>query len=71
MSDGLSNPAEHWETVARNNFKRIEQLEEALKELIELQSLYANLLNMYDGGERIQFKNSEEWLDRVKSRKNL
>lgn len=27
MAAGIANPAEHWESVARSNFKRIEQLE--------------------------------------------
>lgn len=27
MTGGIANPAEHWESVARSNFKRIEQLE--------------------------------------------
>ena len=69
MADGLANPAEHWESVARSNFKRIDQLEEALKELVNLQSHYAKLLNMYDGGERLQFNNADEWVDRLRSLK--
>ena len=69
MADGLANPAEHWESVARNNFKRIDQLEEALEESVKLQSHYAKILNMYDGGERLQFNNADEWVDRLRSLK--
>jgi hypothetical protein len=42
------------------------ELEHALAESVKLQSHYAKLLNMYDGGKRICFKNSEEWLNRLK-----
>ena len=69
MAGCLDNPAEHWESVARSNFKRIDQLEEALKESVKLQSHYAKLLNMYDGGERMQFNNADEWVDRLRSLK--
>ena len=65
----MANPAKHWEGVARSNFKRIDQLEEALKESVKLQSHYAKLLNMYDGGERLQFNNADEWVDRLRSLK--
>ena len=67
MDDCLDNPAEHWESVAKSNFKYIDQLEEALKESVKLQSHYAKLLNMYDGGERLQFENADEWVDRLRS----
>ena len=70
MADCLANPAEHWESVARSNFKRIDQLEEALKESVKLQSHYAQLLNMHDGGERLQFNNADEWVDRLRSLKD-
>ena len=69
MADGMENPAEHWESVARGNFKRIDHLEEALKESIKIQSHYAKLLNMHDGGERIEFQTVDEWVDRLQSLK--
>jgi hypothetical protein len=40
-------------------------LENALTESVKLQSHYAKLLNMHDGGERIGFKNAEEWIARL------
>ena len=36
-----------------------------LDESIRLQSHYADLLNMQDGGQRIIFKNSDEWIKRL------
>jgi hypothetical protein len=40
-------------------------LYEALEESVKLQSHYAMLLNMHDGGERIGFANAEAWLTRL------
>jgi hypothetical protein len=41
------------------------KLEDALDESVELQSHYAHLLNMSDGGQRIVFANRWEWLERL------
>lgn len=41
----------------------------ALEESVKLQSHYASLLNMYDNGQRIQFNDAKEWLERL--RKNF
>lgn len=41
------------------------RLREALKESVKLQSHYAMLLNGWDGGKRIEFKSSDEWLERL------
>jgi sulfur transfer complex TusBCD TusB component (DsrH family) len=38
----------------------------ALKESLKFQSHYANLLNMYDGGERRQFLLAEDWIARLR-----
>lgn len=38
----------------------------ALEESVKLQSHYANLLNMHDGGERMQFETAHDWLDRLR-----
>jgi len=38
----------------------------ALEESVKLQSHYAGLLNQYDGGRRLQFKNAGEWIERLK-----
>jgi hypothetical protein len=46
-------------------FKAVAQLQYGLEESLKLQSHYAELLNMYDHGERIQFDTVEEWLQRI------
>jgi hypothetical protein len=43
------------------------ELMEALEQSVALQSHYADLLNMHDGGKRIIFKNADEWLERLKA----
>lgn len=43
----------------------IRELYTALEESTRLQSHYAKLLNMYDGGERMQF-GANGWIDRLK-----
>ena len=42
------------------------ELEIALRESLILQAHYANLLNIYDGGERKIFKTEKEWINRLK-----
>jgi len=37
----------------------------ALEESVKLQSHYAGLLNMHDGGERKQFADAQAWMDRL------
>ena len=37
-----------------------------LIESVKLQSHYAALLNMHDGGERMQFSCPAEWIERLK-----
>lgn len=46
--------------------KTIEELRAALDASVKLQSHYAELLNMYDGGERMTFKDGYEWVARLK-----
>jgi hypothetical protein len=43
----------------------IARLKHALERSVSLQSHYARLLNAYDYGERIEFKNADEWLARL------
>jgi hypothetical protein len=40
---------------------------EALEESVKLQSHYASILNMHDGGERLQFETARDWLDRLRA----
>lgn len=37
----------------------------ALDESVKLQSHYAGLLNTYDGGKRLQFRDRESWMERL------
>lgn len=39
---------------------------EALEESVKLQSHYAELLNMHDGGARLTFADAQAWMDRLK-----
>ena len=38
----------------------------ALRQSVKLQSHYASLLNMHDGGERVGFKDAEAWIARLR-----
>jgi len=44
----------------------IEEVYDALEASIKLQSHYAKLLNAYDGGERLTFRDAKEWIDRLR-----
>ncbi len=46
--------------------ERIQELEEALERSVKLQSHYAGLLNIWDGGERMKFTDAEDWLARLR-----
>jgi len=37
----------------------------ALEESLKLQRHYARLLNAYDGGQRREFANADEWIERI------
>jgi hypothetical protein len=45
--------------------EEIRDLWAALEESVKLQSHYAGLLNVYDGGERKPFANAQAWVDRL------
>lgn len=45
----------------------IDGLTTALKESLKLQSHYAGLLNIYDGGQRLQFDTISGWLERLEN----
>ena len=53
VSDGLHLPMTDAE---------MEELRKALEESVRLQSHYAELLNMYDGGKRLTFASADEWM---------
>jgi hypothetical protein len=41
-------------------------LVKALEESVKLQSHYAELLNMHDGGKRIGFESADAWIARLR-----
>jgi hypothetical protein len=43
------------------------ELLEALEKSVKLQSHYARLLNMNDGGKRMTFDSAASWMERLKS----
>ena len=43
----------------------LEKLHYALEQSVQLQSHYAFLLNSYDDGKRLTFKDAQEWLARL------
>jgi hypothetical protein len=49
----------------------VKELERALEESVKLQSHYANLLNMHDGGQRLDFENSTQWIARLRETMGL
>lgn len=50
---------------------RMAELELALELLVKLQSHYAKLLNMHDGGKRHAFANRQEWIERLRETGDL
>lgn len=48
-----------------------ETLRIALEESLKLQSHYAELLNMHDGGQRVSFHSVEAWLERLKETRTV
>lgn len=42
----------------------------ALDESVKLQSHYAELLNAYDGGKRLSFPRTSDWLERLRKIKH-
>jgi len=45
------------------------EVQEALEESVKLQSHYAKLLNDYDGGKRLSFDSSHDWIKRLRQLK--
>lgn len=49
-----------------DNAHDIETLRAALEQSLKLQTHYAELLNMHDGGRRFGFPSAEAWIDRLR-----
>lgn len=54
------------ETATPADRDEVATLRAALAESVALQTHYASLLNMHDGGGRIGFANADEWIDRLR-----
>lgn len=48
--------------LAPGAIKEIDRLRAALEASVKLQSHYADLLNMADGGQRLQFHDADAWM---------
>jgi len=59
---------ETWKAVAEaaQTFGGGAELRDALESSVSLQSHYATLLNMHDGGKRMGFENADAWLQRIR-----
>jgi len=53
--------------AARQVRRVVKQVVEALEQSVKLQSHYAELLNMHDGGERLTFASADAWMERLAS----
>lgn len=59
-------PVELRADAAERIAKAFPDLAKALEESVKLQTHYAELLNMHDGGERIGFESADAWIDRLR-----
>lgn len=55
-----------WREAFEDAARSRNELMLALIESVQLQSHYANLLNMHDGGQRMQFSSVAAWIERLK-----
>jgi hypothetical protein len=65
-NDGADMRRVTWKELALAQCKNASECMRALIESVRLQSHYAMLLNIYDGGERKQFSCAAEWIERLK-----
>lgn len=64
-------PAEIRTASADRIAKAFPNLVKAIEASVKLQTHYAELLNMHDGGERIGFASADEWINRLHECKSL
>lgn len=60
---GIRVSREHYLWLA----ERIRQLQDALDKSVSLHGHYARILNMEDGGQRLQFHNGQDWIARLQT----
>ena len=65
-NDGTMLRRKTWKEAFEESADSGYELMLALIESVKLQSHYAMLLNMHDGGERMQFSCPAEWIERLK-----
>lgn len=65
VSDYVRDRIRKLAAALRAATERAERAEAALAESVNLQSHYASLLNQWDGGSRIVFRDVAHWLDRL------
>ena len=61
----LQNQRSELFSAANEMQQEIASLKAALEESVKLQAHYAELLNMHDGGKRIVFQSTDDWLARM------
>lgn len=54
-----------WRESDEQTTKNLMRVLEALEASVRLQSHYAQMLNMHDGGERLTFEHPTEWMNRL------
>lgn len=66
-----------YEVVKMDEFSELNEVRDkvrfllhALDESVKLQSHYAELLNAYDGGKRLSFPRTSDWLERLRKIKH-
>ena len=55
----------HMQVLSATSCPECARLLIALEKSVSLQSHYAGLLNMWDGGERMKFENAGAWMQRL------
>lgn len=67
VEDAAGKSIKFGEWVERpDGYWGIPSLRDALDKSVALQSHYAGLLNAYDGGQRRQFKDGQDWIERLR-----
>ena len=65
MTDKHAEIARQLRADVQDKDFQIHCLRIALAESVKLQSHYAGLLNMHDGGRRLQFDSADGWIQRL------
>lgn len=63
--DEIDVAARHLYVDIAHSYNSPSKIMRALEESVKLQSHYATLLNTHDGGNRLVFNSTMEWMDRI------